>query len=152
MLNCVLNFFQTWNQNPSYEIQLPYGVYSAARMNAELGTSYDIDKMLNWCFDKGDLRGWGVIIGNWGGNDMDGLIGEVNNNQPDYVFHMNSLEHVGALVPMTRYDDRYATAIGKWVLNAANASRFYYAEYLPDDMQDNEDWTIALRSEFSHCL
>jgi len=136
-----LEFLSDWDQNPSYEIQLPYGVYIAARMNAELGTFYNIDKMLNWCFDKGDLRGWGVIVGNWGGNDMDGLIGEVNTNQPDYVFHMNSLEHVGALVPMTRYDDRFANAIGKWVLNAANASRFYYAEYLPEEMQDNEEWT-----------
>ena len=36
-----------------YELQLPYGVYIAARMNAELGTDYDIEKMLNWCFDPG---------------------------------------------------------------------------------------------------
>ena len=72
---------------------------------------------------------------------MDGLIGEVNSSAPDYVFHMNSLEHVGALVPMVRYDDRYATAIAKWVLNAANASRLYYSNFLADDMQDNEDWT-----------
>jgi hypothetical protein len=135
-----LDFLSNWDQNPSYEIQLPYGVYIAARMNAELGSFYNIDKMINWCFDKGELRGWGVIAGNWGGNDMDGLIGEVNISQPDYVFHMNSLEHVSALVPMIRYDDRYATAIGKWVLNAANASRFYYSDYLPDEMQDNEDW------------
>jgi hypothetical protein len=53
---------------------------------------------------------------------------------------MNSLEHVGALVPMVRYDDRYATAIAKWVLNAANASRFYYPAFLDDEMQDNETW------------
>jgi len=136
-----LEFLSDWESNPSYEIQLPYGVYAAARMNAELGTTYDVEKMINWCFDRGDLRGWGVITGNWGGNDMDGLIGEVNASAPDYVFHMNSLEHVGALVPAVRYDDRFATAIAKWVLNAANASRFYYAEFLEDEMQDNEDWT-----------
>ncbi len=136
-----LEFLSDWSDNPSYEIQLPYGVYAAARMNAELGTEYDIEKMMNWCFDRGDLRGWGVITGDWGGNDMDGLIGEVNASGPDYVFNMNSLEHVGALVPAVRYDDRFATAIAKWVLNAANASRFYFSEFLPDNMQDNEDWT-----------
>ncbi len=136
-----LEFLSDWSDNPSYEIQLPYGVYAAARMNAELGTEYDIEKMINWCFDRGDLRGWGVITGDWGGNDMDGLIGEVNESAPDYVFNMNSLEHVGALVPAVRYDDRFATAIAKWVLNAANASRFYFSEFLPDNMQDNEDWT-----------
>lgn len=136
-----LDFLSSWGENPSYEIQLPYGVYIAARMNAEQGTEYNIEKMMNWCFDRGNLRGWGVITGNWGGKDMDGLIGEVNTSAPDYVFNMNSLEQVGALVPAIRYDDRFATAIAKWVLNVANASRFYYSKFLPDNMQDNKAWT-----------
>ncbi len=136
-----LDFLDNWKENPSYEIQLPYGVYIAARMNAEQGTEYDIEKMMNWSFDRGNLRGWGVITGSWGGKDMDGLIGEVNTTSPDYVFNMNSLEQVGALVPAVRYDDRFATAIAKWVLNVANASRFYYSKFLPDNMQDNKAWT-----------
>ncbi|VAW29664.1 hypothetical protein MNBD_BACTEROID07-1143 [hydrothermal vent metagenome] len=136
-----LDFLSSWGENPSYEIQLPYGVYIAARMNAEQGTEYNIEKMINWCFDRGNLRGWGVITGNWGGKDIDGLIGEVNTSAPDYVFNMNSLEQVGALVPAVRYDDRFATSIAKWVLNVANASRFYYSEFLPDNMQDNKAWT-----------
>jgi len=136
-----LDFLNDLTDNPSYELQLPYGVYIAARMNAEQGTEFNIEKMMNWCFDKGDLRGWGVITGNWNGNDMDGLIGEVNEPNPDYVFNMNSLEQAGALVPAVRYDDRFATAIAKWVLNAANASRFYFSEFLPDNMEDNAAWT-----------
>ncbi len=136
-----LEFLSNWDENPSYEIQLPYGVYAAARMNAELGTQYDINKMINWCFDRGPLRGWGVITGDWDGQDMDGLIGEVNAATPDYVFNMNSLEHVGALVPALRYDDRYAVAIAKWVLNVANATRYYYPQFLPEEMQDNNAWS-----------
>ncbi len=135
-----LGFLNDRKENPSYEIQLPYGVYIAARMNAEQGTDYNIEKMMNWCFNRGNLRGWGVITGNWGGKDMDGLIGEVNTSAPDYVFNMNSLEQVGALVPAVRYDDRFATAIAKWVLNVANASRFYYSKFLPESMQDNKKW------------
>jgi len=136
-----LEFLSDWNDNPSYEIQLPYGVYTAARMNAVLGTDYDVEKMLNWCFDVGDLRGWGTIVGNWGGIDVSGLVGEAREDYPDYAFNMNGFEHAGALVPMIRYDDRFATAIGKWVLNLANASRLYYSAFLPDEMQDNKDWT-----------
>jgi len=138
-----LEFLSNWNDNPSYEIQLPYGVYTAARMNATLGTQYDIEKMLNWCFDVGDLRDWGVIVGSWGGKDVSGLIGEARDGFPDYAFNMNGFEHAGALVPMVRYDDRFARAIGKWVLNLANASRLYYSAFLPDNMQDNEDWTTT---------
>ena len=127
--------------NPSYELQLPYGAYIAARMNAEVGTTYDIGKILNWCFPDGNgtLRGWGAIVGNWGGFDCSGLIGEAGTSN-DYAFFMNVAEQVGALVPLVRYDDRFARAIGKWVLNAANASRLFYTNFLPDDHQDSQQW------------
>ena len=130
-----------YTTNPSYELQLPYGVYVAARMNAEIGTAYDITKILEWCFPNGDgtLRQWGVTVGNWGGYDCSGLIGEINHSN-DYPFFMNTVEQAGALVPLVRYDDRYARAIGKWMLNAANASRLFYTNFLPDDHQDSEGW------------
>ncbi|MGE5498376.1 MAG: LamG-like jellyroll fold domain-containing protein [Syntrophothermus sp.] len=131
-----LNGLQT---NPAYELQLPYGVYMAARMNAELGTQYDIKKMTEWCFDVGPLRSWGAIIGNWGGYDVSGLIGENSSN--DYAFLMNNFEQAGALVPMVRYDKRFARAIGKWVLNIANAARLFYPKYLPAANQDSYDWS-----------
>lgn len=135
-----LEYLDAYQGNPSYELQLPYGVYTAARLNAENDTQYDIEKMVNWCFNPGELRGWGAIVGKWGDYDCSGLIGEANDSGNDYAFAMNGYEQTSALVPMVRYDDRFATAIGKWVLNLANASRLFYPNYLPDDMQDNEDW------------
>lgn len=134
-----MEFLNNRSSNPAYELQLPYGVYTAARMNAEVGTNYDIDKMINWCFDIGPLRSWGAIVGTWGGYDVHGLIGEVSGN--DYAFLMNGFEQIGALVPMTRYDDRFARAIGKWVLHVANASRLFYPNYLPPQNQDSEEWS-----------
>ncbi len=134
-----LEFLNSLISNPSYELQLPYGVLAAARMNAELGTDYNITKLVNWCFDVGPLRQWGAIVGTWGGYDVDGLIGEVNGSN-DYAFLMNTFEQIGALVPLTRYDDRFARGIGKWVLNAANAARLFYPNYLPDQNQDSEEW------------
>ncbi|MFC2084653.1 LamG-like jellyroll fold domain-containing protein [Bacteroidota bacterium] len=135
-----LEFLNSLTSNPSYELQLSYGAYMAARMNAELNTKYDINKIINWCFDIGPLRNWGAIVGNWGGYDVNGLIGEVNGSN-DYAFVMNTFEQIGALVPLVRYDDRYARAIGKWVLNAANSARLFYSRNLPDLNQDNEDWS-----------
>lgn len=133
-----MEFLNSRTSNPSYELQLSYGVYMAARMNAELGANYDIEKMLNWCFNIGALRQWGAVLGRWGNYDCYGLIGESIDN--DYVFYMNTVEQVGALVPLTRYDDRFARAIGKWTLNAANACRLFYPNYLPDFQQDSESW------------
>ena len=134
-----MEFLNELDSNPSYELQLAYGVYLAARLNAQIGTTYDVEKLINWCFDVGPLRGWGAIIGPWGNYDVHGLIGEVNGSN-DYAFLMNTFEQVGALVPLVRYDDRFARAIGKWVLNASNAARLLYTNYLPDQNQDSEEW------------
>jgi hypothetical protein len=134
-----MEFLENWSTNPSYELQLPYGAYIAARMNAELGTTYDIEKLVNWCFTtQGNVRNWGATLGNWGGYDCYGLIGEAKYD--GYAFIMNGFEQVGALVPMVRYDDRFARTIGKWVLNVANATRLLYPNYLPDENQDSEAW------------
>ncbi|MFH1528652.1 MAG: LamG-like jellyroll fold domain-containing protein [Bacteroidota bacterium] len=134
-----MEYLNSLISNPSYELQLAYGVYIAARMNAELGTNYNVEKMMNWCFDVGPLRNWGSVVGTWGGYDVSGLIGEVNGSN-DYPFSMNTFEQIGALVPLAKYDDRFARAIGKWVLNAANASRLFYTNYLPYNNQDSEEW------------
>jgi hypothetical protein len=134
-----LEYLNALQSNPSYELQLGYGVYAAARMNAEIGTNYDIPKLVNWCFNFDNDRSWGSILGTWGGYDVDGLIGEVNGTN-DYAFMMNTFELAGALVPMVRYDDRFAKAIGKWMLNASNAARLLYPNYLPDANQDSYQW------------
>ncbi|HYG40454.1 MAG TPA: LamG-like jellyroll fold domain-containing protein [Cytophagales bacterium] len=137
-----MEFLSSLNSNPSYELQLPYGVLNAARMNAREGTKYDIDKMINWCFDRGGLRGWGAIVGNWNGQDVSGIIGEANDQGNDYAFLMNGYQQAAALVPLTKYDKRYARAISKWVLNLSNASRLFYSKYLPSENQDDYAWSI----------
>lgn len=135
-----MEFLNNLLTNPSYELQLGYGVYTAAKMNAELGTNYNMEKLVNWCFDVGPLRSWGSIVGNWGGLDVSGLIGEVN-GENDYAFLMNTFELASALIPLIKYDERFATAIGKWMLNVSNAARIFYANYLPDYKQDSEGWS-----------
>ncbi|MDP4195440.1 MAG: LamG-like jellyroll fold domain-containing protein [Bacteroidota bacterium] len=140
-----MEFLNGLSSNPAYELQLSYGAFIAAKMNAELRTNYDIEKILNWCFDVGPLRSWGAIIGNWGGYDVSGLIGENSSN--DYAFIMNNFEQAGALVPLVRYDKRFARAIGKWVLNIANAARLFYPKYLPEKNQDSYQWAMKYDPE-----
>ncbi|MGI5975262.1 MAG: LamG-like jellyroll fold domain-containing protein [Paludibacter sp.] len=148
-----LDFLQSWETNPSYEIQLPYGILTAARMNAVEGTNYNIEKMLNWAFSsgKGTLRGWGAIVGNWNGYDVSGLIGEANDAGNDYAFIMNGFQHAAALVPLVKYDKRYANAIGKWMLNLTNASRLFYPNALPIDHMHPSgiNWARQYNTDFS---
>jgi hypothetical protein len=136
-----MEFLNDLNSNPSYELQLPYGVLAAAKMNAEIGTDYNVEKMVNWCFNRGPLRGWGTIVGNWGNFDVSGLVGEANDGGNDYAFLMNGMQQAAALAPMVRYDKRFAKAISKWMLNLSNASRLFYPGFLPGSLQDGSAWS-----------
>jgi len=134
-------YLNSLSTNPLYEMQLPYGAYIAARMNAELNASFNIEKLVDWCFTtEGNVRNWGMTLGNWGGYDCYGLLGEAVNE--GYAFTMNGFEQIGALVPMVRYDERFTRAIGKWVLHCANASRLFYSNFLPATNQDSESWAF----------
>lgn len=136
-----LEFLSGLTSNPSYELQLPYGAFIAAKMNAEQGTSYNIPKILNWCFDRGPLRGWGAIKGQWDGKDVSGLIGEANDGGNDYAFALNGFQQAAALVPLIKYDKRFTRDLAKWTLNIANASRFFYSPY--PSSQDDFAWSSA---------
>jgi len=124
-----------------YEVLMPFGVLAAARMNAEQGRGYDIDKMLHWCFDGTNhpRRGWGIIADRWGEADCHGLQGSITDGG-GYAFAMSTFAFPAALVPMVRYDARYARAIGKYVLNAANAARLFYPDEHPADSQSSAFW------------
>jgi len=129
-----LNVLQSQPINPTYELLMPFGALLAARINAEQQKQYDVNKMLEWSFDGTAVcrEGWGVLVGNWNGIDISGIVGSTVDHG-GYGFLMNTYDAAWPLVPMVRYDQRYATAIGKWMLNAANASRFFYPQYMPDD-------------------
>jgi len=135
-----LRFLQRQPRNPYYEVLLPFGTIAAARLNAELGREYDLDRLLHWCFGISDTRGgWGVTVGNWGGYDCDGLLGSID-NRCGYAFAMNTFAQAGALVPLARYEPRYARALGKWMLNLANSARLFYPGALPPGHETSAFW------------
>lgn len=123
-------------ENRFYEILMPFGAYTAARLNAEQGTNYHYHKLLDWTFNGDSVcrEGWGVLLDNWNGYDVSGLVGSTVDHG-GFAFLMNTYDTMWPLVPMVRYDTRYASTIGKWMLNAANASKFFYPYEMADDHQ-----------------
>lgn len=121
-----------------YEILLPLGAYTAAAINAEHGTNYDVLKMLNWvfdgCTDPKARYGWGVIAERWGDYDVYGLQGSITDGG-GYAFLMNSIKLAWPFVPMVKYQPQYARAIGKWMLNNVNACRLFFPTEIPDQNQ-----------------
>ncbi|CAN5355641.1 hypothetical protein BH23BAC2_BH23BAC2_04470 [soil metagenome] len=122
-----------------YEIFMPYGAYVAAALNAEQGTDYDVTKIIDWTFDgcksEDGRTGWGVIAERWGDYDVHGLQGSITDGG-GYAFLMNSFAMAWPLVPMVKYDSRYAAAMGKWMLNVTNAARLCY----PYEIDDAHQW------------
>jgi hypothetical protein len=133
-------------QSPLYEVLLPYGALIAARMNAELDRHYDVAKLVNACFEpRGQLQarpGWGVISDRWSGLDAHGLVGSTTDGA-GYAFAMNTFEWAGALVPLARYDTRFAHDLGKWMLNLANAARLFYPNAHDAEHQSSYAWAKA---------
>ncbi|MEI6074258.1 MAG: hypothetical protein WCS94_01705 [Verrucomicrobiota bacterium] len=137
--NC-LNYLQGLKANPYYEVLLPYGTLTAARLNAEQGRDYNVDRLLEWCFGISDCRGgWGILLGNWGGYDCDGLQGSID-NRGGYGFAMNTFAQAGALMPLPRYEPKYARAIGKWMLNLVNSARLFYPGAMSADHESGPRW------------
>ncbi len=128
-----------------YEILLPFGAYTAARLNAEQGTDYDVTRLLNQIFDGCQSRdgryGWGVIAEKWGNYDVSGLQGSITDGG-GYAFFMNSVAMAWPLVPMVKYQPQYARAIGKYMLNSVNASRLFY----PDQIGDQNQWLPGIKN------
>lgn len=134
-----MDAFASQKESRFYELMMPFGALVGAKLNAEYGTHYDIQKFLNWTFDgckAADGRtGWGVIAERWGDYDMHGLQGSITDGG-GYAFLMNSFDLAWPLVPMVKYDNRYAVTIGKWMLNVSNAARFFY----PYEVDDQHQW------------
>lgn len=134
------------NQKESrfYEILLPMGIYTAARLNAEQGTNYDIHKMMDWVFEgcknPNGRHGWGVIVGKWGDYDVSGLQGSLIDGG-GYAFLMNSMKMAWPLVPMVKYEPQFARAIGKWMLNNVNAARLFY----PNEIDVKHQWLPEMK-------
>lgn len=126
------------NESRFYEVLMPFGAYTAARLNAEAGTKYDISILLSWTFDGCDAEdgrtGWGIINDRWGEYDVNGLQGSII-QEGGYAFLMNSFDMAWPLVPMVRYEPRFAKVIAKWMLNVANSARLFYPYEIPDENQ-----------------
>lgn len=129
--------------NPLYEVLLPYGALVAARLNVEQGRDYPVETFVRWCFEVSDARpGWGMIFGEWDGTRVDGLIGSWT-DQEGYAFAMNTFVWAEPLVPLVRYDSRFAKSIGKWLLHAAVNARLFYAPYHSLNHQSSAFWAEA---------
>jgi hypothetical protein len=131
-----MDYYERLDKNPYYEMSVSFGPYIAARMNAEVGTNYDPARYINWLIKGSSVRtGYGVAEGKWNGYDVYGLVGSRRDGGGEgYVFGLETFANA-FMAPAIKYDPRYAKAVAKWLLNAGNAARFFYADQMPAENQ-----------------
>jgi len=133
---------RTGTSSSHYESIGYYGPLVAARLNAQHGNSYAIDTFLEWIFTdgfEGPRPSWGLASDQWGNFDAYG-IPTGNGSSGGYSFMKNTGVAVGALAPTLRYDTRYATELGKWLLHVANNAKMFYPDELPPANQHAWAW------------
>ncbi len=138
-------FLDKFGTVPIVETGLAWGAYTAARMNAELGTDLPADKYIQRCFELSQERGEQTVItaDKWGGADVSGMWGDMA--AKDYYYESLSWS---ILANVARYDPSYARVMGKWMLNLASTARYFFPDQLPPDAQT--DW--AWQGDPTHCI
>lgn len=141
--------------NPGKEMDIFHAPITAARLNAEHGRKYDLQKLLEWCMGANHPNGWGIISNNgvaYNGWDMHGLVGADWASSGGGGFAGSTFDGFRRLLPVARYDDRYAHSIGKFALNCANACRLYYGNALPQENYYSEDIAWINSYDHNYCM
>ena len=145
LISCSRSTMQWYVDNPGrYEMSHCMGPLVAARLNALGGDEQlDLSKILDAWFGDGDQANfpWGITSGTkLNGLTCDGLDGAKWPNHGFYAFTMGSLQGPAWLVPVVRYQPKYARAIARYALNAANSARLLEGCDLDSEHQDHGEW------------
>ena len=132
-----------------YEMTFLPVAITAVRLNRLPGGSQrplDLDAAMKvWFGDYPEgITTWAITAGTrCGGITCDGLDGARWDKNGFYAFTMGSLQAPAWLVPVARYEPRYARAIAKYALHAANSARLLQGQGLSDGQQDHGVWKRA---------
>ena len=131
-----MDYLDAYQGSPLYEVLLFYAPYLAADLNAEHGTNYDIEKLIDNVFSGQSIPrgGWGSIIGNFGNTPMDGLFGSTT-DRGGYAFSMNTFAAAFSVPGFVQYDARYASSIGGWLLHLYSNSRAFFPDGIDSHYQ-----------------
>jgi hypothetical protein len=133
-------------KNPWYEV--PSGAMAclaAARLSAHHhDPDADFRKALGFLLDP-DIDC--LKTGEWGGREVNGLMGGFSTEPPGQAYSMESMVILPYLLPALRYDPRYATDIGRYAVNVAANMRLFYTDYLPHEKQSKPGLAPAVPYE-----
>ena len=122
--NLCMEYMDNFDRNPGYELLYLYLPYLSARLNSTGNYHFNTAKYMEFFFTESDYRHeYGIFNGDY----ATGLIGErTQHGGTPYSFQ--SIVGATALVPMLKYDQRYAIEVGKYLLNVTKNLNLFYEE------------------------
>ncbi|MHB1319674.1 MAG: hypothetical protein ACYCYF_13745 [Anaerolineae bacterium] len=121
-----LSLYLAFEANPWYEV--PSGAMAAlaaARLHA-LGFEANVARAIDYVLDPAA----GMVVGSWGGREAHGLFRGWRHSQPESAYSMESLVVLPYLLPIVRYDVRFARTIAKYALHVAANARLFYSDFM----------------------
>ncbi len=127
--NLCMEYMDDFDRNPGYELLYLYLPYLSARLNSTGDYHFNTAKYMEFFFTESDYRReYGIFNDDY----ATGLIGE-RTQYGGSPASFQSIIGATALVPMLKYDQRYAIEVGRYLLNVTNNLNLFYDE----DSSDN---------------
>lgn len=136
-----MNYLDEFQRNPGYELLYLYLPYLSARLNAVEDYNFNTAKYMEFFFTQSDYRHeYGILKEEYG----TGLIGE-RTQYGGAPYSFQSIVGATALIPMLKYDQRYAVEVGRYLLNVTqNLNLFYdvndptYVDLIPTEKVEKD--------------
>jgi hypothetical protein len=146
-----LTVYESFDTNPWYEI--PSGAMAClagAKLNS-MGYSFDLNKILNFALDakEGCLH-----VGTWGEKEVNGLMlgwhGYSREDAEKTAYSLETFLLLPFILPVVRYDVRFAKWIGKYALNMSANSKLFFPDYMPQEAQSRPELSADIPYETLH--
>jgi len=139
-----LEKYLAFPQNPWYEITSGAMAAIAAARLRSMGFETNLQRALEFTLDPHA----NLIIGQWGGREVNGLCRGWRFSKPESAYSMESLVILPYILPIPRYDTRYARVIGKYALNVAANARLFYSGYTGEESRADLSPVVAYERLF----
>ena len=117
-----MNYMDEFQRNPGYELLYLYLPYLSARLNSVEEYHFNTAKYMEFFFTESDYR---HEYGTFNGDFATGLIGE-RTQYGGTPYSFQSIVGATALVPMLKYDQRYAVEVGRYLLQVTQNLNLFY--------------------------
>lgn len=117
-----MNYMDEFQRNPGYELLYLYLPYLSARLNSVEEYHFNTAKYMEFFFTESDYR---HEYGTFNGDFATGLIGE-RTQYGGTPYSFQSIIGATALVPMLKYDQRYAVEVGRYLLQVTQNLNLFY--------------------------